>query len=403
MDDQNRNNSTPENSEIEGDRGLPPVNPPRRGGSVLSKLGMVVVGIATLLAILAVNGVFSKPQEKPGPGRVAEDKKENVVRSNLPELLMPEPAEKKAPAQTELKPFEPKVIRTSDVGSESSRGPRREERGKQEMTPEQRKRQGGLFADLGGDRSHAPAPTQTAKTEAPSMTLPGVLPGGGGVSTGQEEEEAKSKPLDDLLAPTEMNGVSASLLPDRNFLVTQGTFIDCALETAISSDVPGFVSCRSTRDVYSTNGRVLLLERGSKIVGQYQGGLQRGIARIFALWSRIETPTGVIVALNSPGTDALGRSGHDGYIDTHFWERFGGAILLSVIDDFGNYLTAKAADSDGVQIGSTTGSAQEAGSIALENSINIRPTLYKNQGEHISIFVARDLDFRGVYDVAAAE
>jgi type IV secretion system protein VirB10 len=76
---------------------------------------------------------------------------------------------------------------------------------------------------------------------------------------------------------------------------------------------------------------------------------------------------------------------------------------LSVIDDFGNYLTAKAADSDGVQIGSTTGSAQEAGSIALENSINIRPTLYKNQGEHISIFVARDLDFRGVYDVAAAE
>jgi type IV secretion system protein VirB10 len=363
---------------------------------------MVVVGVVTLFAILAVNGVFSKTKEKPGPGRTIEDKKENVVRSNLPELLMPEPSEKKNPAQTDLKPFEPKVIRTSDVGSDPSRSSRGDARGKQEMTPEQRKRQGGLFADLGGERTKASTPAQTAKTEVP-MTIPTALPVGGGFSTGQEEEEGKSKPLDDLLAPTEMQGVSATLLPDRNFLVTQGTFIDCALETAISSDVPGFVSCRSTRDVYSTNGRVLLLERGSKIVGQYQGGLQRGIARIFALWSRIETPSGVIVSLNSPGTDALGRSGHEGYIDTHFWERFGGAILMSIIDDFGNYITAKAADSDGVQIGSTTGSAQEAGSIALENSINIRPTLYKNQGEHISIFVARDLDFRGVYDVAAAE
>lgn len=403
MDDQNRKNSTPENHEIEGDRGLPPVNPPRRGSSVLSNLGMVVVGIVTLFAILAVNGVFSKTKEKPGPGRTVEDKKEsNMVRSNLPELLMPEPNEKKNPAQTDLKPFEPKVIRTSDVGSDPSWSSRGDARGKQEMTPEQRKRQGGLFADLGGERTKASTPAPTARTEAP-MTIPTALPEGGGFSTGQEEEEGKSKPLDDLLSPTEMQGVSASLLPDRNFLVTQGTFIDCALETAISSDVPGFVSCRSTRDVYSTNGRVLLLERGSKIVGQYQGGLQRGIARIFALWSRVETPSGVIVSLNSPGTDALGRSGHEGYIDTHFWERFGGAILMSIIDDFGNYITAKAADSDGVQIGSTTGSAQEAGSIALENSINIRPTLYKNQGEHISIFVARDLDFRGVYDVAAAE
>jgi type IV secretion system protein VirB10 len=34
---------------------------------------------------------------------------------------------------------------------------------------------------------------------------------------------------------------------------------------------------------------------------------------------------------------------------------------------------------------------------ALENSINIPPTLYKNQGERVAIFVARDLDFRGVY------
>jgi hypothetical protein len=115
--------------------------------------------------------------------------------------------------------------------------------------------------------------------------------------------------------------------------VTKGAFLDCALETAISSDLAGMTSCRLTRDVYSTSGKVLLIERGSKIVGEYQSGLQKGKARIFVLWSRIETPTGVIVKLDSAGTGPLGRSGHSGFIDTHFWERFGSAILLSLIDD----------------------------------------------------------------------
>lgn len=385
-----------ENHEIEGERGLPPVNPKKRGGSVLTKLGMIAVGIVALLAILAVNGVFTKQVAKAGPGG-GETKQDQakVVQSNLPDLPPAVDAPQPKPAP-EAGPFVPKVIRTSDVPPARPQFAVIEDKGKVQ-TPMDRKRQGGLFADVDDDREAKTL--RTGERMSPEQIRSVSAPGS--PATGQGQEGGNANSLASKLTPTVMAGVQAGLLPDRNFLVTQGTFIDCALETAISSDLPGFVSCRVTRDIYSTNGNVLLLERGSKIVGQYQGGLQRGQARIFAVWNRVETPSGVIVTLNSPGTDALGRSGHDGAVDKHFWERFGGAILLSLIDDLGNTAAASASENQGVQIGSTTGAAQEAASIALENSINIPPTLYKNQGEHISIFVARDLDFRGVYGVAA--
>ena len=130
------------------------------------------------------------------------------------------------------------------------------------------------------------------------------------------------------LKPTALEGVRAARLPNRHLIVTQGTAIPCVLETAMSSDVAGFVSCVVERDVMSDSGQVVLMEKGTQIVGEYRGNVRRGSKRMFVLWTRAKTPTGVIVALSSPATDALGRSGFDGEIDNHFFERFGGALLL---------------------------------------------------------------------------
>ena len=205
--------------------------------------------------------------------------------------------------------------------------------------------------------------------------------------------------LQNKLEPLKLNPSKAGLIGDRNMLLTQGSMIDCQLETRIITSQPGMTSCHVTRDIYSTNGRVVLIDRGSKVVGHYKTGLQQGQSRIFILWSRIETPNGVIINLDSPGTGALGESGVDGTIDRHFWERFGSAILFSLIGDFGDWAADQAnkGSENSIQFNNTSQGTQQAVTEILKYSTQIPPTLYKNQGDRISIFVARDIDFGEVY------
>lgn len=143
---------------------------------------------------------------------------------------------------------------------------------------------------------------------------------------GQNSANTDEQRFNGLLRPTKLEGSRAGALGNRNFIVAMGTSIPCVLETALASDQPGFTSCVINRDVLSDNGRVVLMEKGTQVVGEYRGGLQRGQKRLFVLWNRAKTPNGVIVTLASPATDALGRAGVDGYVDTHWWERFGSAL-----------------------------------------------------------------------------
>ena len=202
--------------------------------------------------------------------------------------------------------------------------------------------------------------------------------------------------LDQLRQGSAIGMAQANRLPDRNFLITAGTAIPCILQTAMDTSTPGYVSCIIPTDVYSDNGAVVLMEKGTKVLGEYRSGMHQGQKRLFVLWTRAVTPAGVAIGLASPASDALGRGGFDGRIDTHFWERFGGALLLSIVDD-----TSAAVASRGNQNGETVRVPSDAAGIALQNSINIPPTLTKPQGAQVAIFAAQDFDFSGVYALKA--
>ena len=208
-----------------------------------------------------------------------------------------------------------------------------------------------------------------------------------------------------LMSSMDTPATKAKLMGDRTLLLPKGTYIDCVLETKLDTTVPGMTSCVIPRNIYSANGKVLLVERGSKAIGEYKGAVENGLNRIFVLWTQIQTPNGVKVALDSPGTDSLGGSGLSGDVDFHWWARFGNALLFSLIQDGFDFAISKSTEgSDGVNYyQNSEDGMSDIIQEAMRQSGNIPPTLTKNQGERIGIFVARDIDFSNVYGLKPTE
>lgn len=236
------------------------------------------------------------------------------------------------------------------------------------------------------------ATATSAGTAAPGGAVPTANVSG---LTGQPVAGA----LATRLQPTRLSGVAAGVLKNQPYLLTTGTVIPCILQTAMDSTLPGFVTCVVPQDVLGKTG-LTLLDRGTKVVGEFRGGVRQGVERMFVVWTRAETPQGVVIALDSPATDPLGRSGLDGEVDRHFWQRFGGALLLSFVD--GVLQAGVAAVSKEGTTTINTGRTQSVIAESLRGSIDLPPTLRKNQGEAVSVFVARDLDFSTVYRLQPA-
>ncbi len=203
-----------------------------------------------------------------------------------------------------------------------------------------------------------------------------------------------------LLRPTVTTAARAQMLPAQRLLLPKGAFIDCTLETAIDSSLPGMTTCVMATDTFGVDGKVVLLERGTKLIGETRGQVQQGAARIFVLWTEARTPTGVVVPLDSPGADELGRSGLPGEVNRHFWQRFGAAMLVSVVDGAVQTVVQSHGSSGAVVVNPSA--SQDVLTEILKNTINVPPTVVKRNGDRIQVLVARDLDFRSVYELRFA-
>ncbi|HWT11417.1 MAG TPA: TrbI/VirB10 family protein, partial [Allosphingosinicella sp.] len=191
-------------------------------------------------------------------------------------------------------------------------------------------------------------------------------------------------------APGQGGRARAGMFTNRGTTVVQGTLIPAVLETALDSTRPGFARAIVSRDVRGFDGSRVLIPRGSRLIGEYRSEAAAGQRRALVNWVRLIRPDGVTMAIGSPAGDPLGRGGIRARVNTHFFERFAGAILQSALD-IGVNLAGRAGGSTVVVLPGTGQGAVPQ--IVQPNQVT--PTLRVRQGTSISIFVARDLDFTG--------
>ena len=250
---------------------------------------------------------------------------------------------------------------------------------------------GGMLEQLQGLSKQA-AGGGSASGRASSAMSAMVLPG-----TAQPSSPALFGSMERSATPT----VAAGLLGNRSLTLPKGVLFTCSLKTRVISATSGFVACQVQRNVFSDDGKVVLAERGSHLDGEYRVVQVRpGVTRIPVLWTRLRTPNGVTVDLDSPGTGALGESGIGGYVDNRWSERIGAAMLVSLIDDAVKIAATDSNANTGsttVLLPSTTAAGSKLAEKVLESTINIPPLLYRNQGGIVGVYVARDIDFSTVY------
>ncbi|MFP1771050.1 type IV secretion system protein VirB10 [Lonsdalea quercina] len=224
--------------------------------------------------------------------------------------------------------------------------------------------------------------------------------------SGQDNTEtsSNSQALASRMKPAQMAAAQASVMAHPNLTIAQGTMIACGTNTELDTTVPGQVKCTVSRDVYSADGSVKLIDKGAVVTGEVNSGIQNGQNRVFVLWSRLRNPDQTIISLNSGGTNALGSAGVPGQVNSHFWERMSDAIFFSVLTDgMKAGIASLSKNNSDVTFNTTENNTDQLATEALRAKINIPPTLYAAQGDAVSIYVSRDLDFSTVYELKMNE
>lgn len=169
------------------------------------------------------------------------------------------------------------------------------------------------------------------------------------------------------------------------------------------SDRSGKLKCTIAKDIYSASGRVKLIEKGTEAHAEYRSGtLNHGQGSVFIIVNKLRTRQKPYLDIPLTDTNAageLGEAGVSGWIDQHWIDRFGGALMVGVIPD-GMAAVANTSGKTDRNTDYTENSRQSMAEMAkttLDNSINIPPTLYKNQGEIINLIIGQDIDFSKVY------
>ncbi|TWB00724.1 type IV secretion system protein VirB10 [Gluconacetobacter diazotrophicus] len=182
--------------------------------------------------------------------------------------------------------------------------------------------------------------------------------------------------------------------PASSYILQAGTVIAGALNTKISSDLPGQITGHVTQNVYdSPTGRFLLIPQGSLLFGAYNSGISFGQQRTQIIWTRLIFPNGESLVLEKlPGGDAIGQSGLADQVDNHWGQLFRAAIVTTLLSVGSEAGTSQSENNlaQAIRSGASNGFSM-VGNRLVDRSLNVQPTLTDRPGLPFTVLVGHDL------------
>jgi type IV secretion system protein VirB10 len=381
-----------EEDAIEDERELGSVNKGlARQNRIVNWLG--AIGACVLAAFFLYKYYAGVYEDRQRSKVASKDLSRTVATTSLPPLTMPETGGEQAPAATGAANVPPPPMQApgSPTGAPPASG-QPPAKSLSQLARERRLKREVRFnfdGSLAGSAATVGMGSQAAIVS--SSETAGERHG----------SPAASAAVQGTLSRTGMEMARAYLLPDPTLMMTRGKLIRCTVLPAFDTTLTGPVTCVTGEDATGADNKVSLMDRGTICFGQQGGGITHGQRRIGIIWQRCETPQHALVPFDSGATDPLGRPGIPGTVDNHFWDRFGGAIALSLITDVGPYLIATRQRGDNnttVSFPSMSG-PKDVLSEVVKSTVDIAPTITGPQGAEVFIYLAHDIDFRDIYQL----
>jgi type IV secretion system protein VirB10 len=186
--------------------------------------------------------------------------------------------------------------------------------------------------------------------------------------------------------------------PEAALMLAQGSSIEAVLLRSITTDLPGVITARTTRDIYDSQTVTrIVIPKGSTVIGEYSSEVRAGQSRLLFAFSRLVLPDGQSFDLAGfTGSDPQGRSGLGADVDNHYFRLFGTSLLIGLIAD--RSVRRDAVPSTGV--GGGGGGLSATGQILVETvrgilqkNREVAPTLTIESGARVNIEVRRDMIF----------
>lgn len=206
--------------------------------------------------------------------------------------------------------------------------------------------------------------------------------------------------------------VKTTYVGDRTHAITQGKLITAVLETAINTQIPGFVRGIVSRDVYAESGSQVLIPKGSRLYGAYSSQITRGQGRVNISWTRLIRPDGVDLNISFNASDQFGRAGIPGDVDNKYGSIIAGSLLTSILAVGGAAAANKVLNTNNNSVSTTTsnGAVTTTGDAAnqaiadvtktivdttsqiVNNALNTAPVITIAQGTKITVIVNADMN-----------